>query len=80
MRSVQRVSTFASGSGPSSGALLRQAVDRSGRAPLGSRENSVKTPLIYTEGKKRKNLTNKMQFVGFLHSWSFVGSGLRPSV
>ena len=40
----------------------------------------MKTPLIYTEGKKRKNLTNKMQFFGFLRSWSFVGSGLRPSV
>jgi len=40
----------------------------------------VKTPLIYTEGKKRKNLTNKMQLWVFLHSWSFVGSGSRPSV
>lgn len=24
----------------------------------------MKTPLIYTEGKKRTNLTNKMQFFG----------------
>ena len=40
----------------------------------------MKTPLIYTEGKKRKNLTNKMQLLGFLHSWSFGGLGLRPSV
>jgi len=54
-------STFASGSGLSSETLLRQAVYRSGTAPPGLRENSVKTPLIYIEGKKRENLTRKIK-------------------
>ena len=55
MRSVQRVSTFASGSGPSSGALLRQAVDRSGTAPPGSRNKfGENSPHLYRGEKTEK--------------------------
>src|SRR5258706_199762 len=52
--SVNRVSTFACGSEPSSGTPSSQAVDRSGTAPLSARGQLNNIPYILRSLKKRK--------------------------